>query len=167
MSESCGVKRSRGQATERRRQEFRRNGIEFVQFPAVNRLCEKRRTGDGRRASPTKETDFADHAAFDFCGDTEQVSADWIRNFNLCVGCRQFTGVARVLKVVEKRLGEHQRIIAAGAVPCNSGASSRVRRPPVTGAGRRGEEVAGDKGSGCSRRRRWIRRKWRTCSSTA
>jgi hypothetical protein len=110
----CGVKGGGREAAERGGEGFRSERRDVVQFPALDGFGEQRGASDGSGAAAAEEADFADGIVFDNCGELEYVSADWIADFDPCVGGGEITGVAGMLEMVEESFGEHHENYGSG-----------------------------------------------------
>ena len=68
---------------------------------------EERRTSDRSGAASAEEARFDDARIFDAGGEAENVTADGIADFNGSSGVWEFTCVARVAEMIEKKFTEH------------------------------------------------------------
>ena len=119
MRKRCGVIRRRWQAAQGSRQRFRGNGCELCQLLALNEFRKNRGASNGSRAAPAEKTDLANNLILDASGQPENIAADRIACFDARIGRGKFTGIPRILEMIEERLGEHERIMAAPTRPCN------------------------------------------------
>src|SRR6266851_2775507 len=78
------------------------------QFRAVQRG--RREPAEGVRKRLRRERErFGDAASFDARGEVKNVTADWVADFDAGVRAGKFAGVARIAKVVDYGVAEHQR----------------------------------------------------------
>src|SRR5208282_3127274 len=105
-----------GEAAERSGEGLGGEGREVAQFPSLDGFGHQRAAGDGGGAAAAEKADFPDGVVFDDGGQLEDVAADRIADSDFCVSRRQFTGVARVLEMVEESFREHRENY--GSVGC-------------------------------------------------
>lgn len=112
-SESVGcklgtVKCGGRKAAERLRERFGRDHARVGKGAVAELFGEERGASDGCSASAAKEPDFGDAVVFDARGETENIAADGISDFDGSGGVRKFAGIAGIAEVIENGVGEHR-----------------------------------------------------------
>jgi hypothetical protein len=96
-----GVCRGLGQAADGGRDILMPQISCFVQRLACNQFRERGGTGDRGYASFGLESYLSDSPGGDFYRDAQDISAGRVLDFRSGVGAGNFSGVARILKVIE------------------------------------------------------------------
>jgi hypothetical protein len=103
------VKCCSGESAKRLRKRLRGERARFRKCSVAQLLRKQRSAGNRCGAAAAQKTGFNDPFAFDPHGELQNVAANGIADLHFGVGAGQFAGVARILKVVENGVAEHQQ----------------------------------------------------------
>lgn len=74
---------------------------------AAELFGQERTARNGRSAAPAQKAGFGDAAGFEAGEESEDVTANRIRDFHGCGGITELAGVSRIAEVIENGFGEH------------------------------------------------------------
>ena len=90
--------------------------MKFADLPSSQQFRQSRSARNRSRAAPTEKSRFSNLPIVHTNGDFQDISAYRVADIHGCRRILQLPGVARILEVIEERLGEHEQIMAAGGV---------------------------------------------------
>ncbi len=102
-----GVEGGGRNASEGVGERFGGKGVQFGQFPALDKFSEERGCGDRGSAAAAEKTGCMDAIVVEDGCELQDVSADRIADFDAGGGSGEFASIARALEVVEERVAEH------------------------------------------------------------
>ena len=105
----CTVEGCRWKSFERLRERFGGDAAGFRRRAAPEFFGQEGGAGNRRSAAAAKKARFRDTAVNNARRKLEDVATDRIAYLHRCSGAGQFSGIARIAKVIEKRFAEHFR----------------------------------------------------------
>ena len=103
------VKCGSGKPAKGSRKRLRRKRAGLSQGAALDLLGEERSARDRSGAAAAQKARFRDTIAVDAHGELQNVTAHRIAHFHFGVGAGKVAGIARILKVIENGVAEHQQ----------------------------------------------------------
>ncbi len=103
------VKCCRRKFAERLRKRLRGERASLSQCAVAELLGEERSASNRRRASAAQKTCLLNAFAIDAHGKLKNIAANGVADFHFGVRPGKFTGVARILKMIENGVAEHQQ----------------------------------------------------------